>query len=190
MLLQAAEEAAAQKKAAEAAAKEPYPARLSTSAAAWQQQCAERLKAAQVGVGALLLPMRAHIAGSISLLHMQPALPQSLVSPPQPLTSLFKLEPQCQFTRPLHIRVQESVRPFVEDRAMRDKKRSIDKFVTLNVQQVSATLDQVRRAPLLTHTRQGSVGGRLSCPSCPGMLRGRASALLPLWAGLCQWLGG
>lgn len=27
---------------------------------------------------------------------------------------------------------------------MRDKKRSIDKFVTLNVQQISATLDQVR----------------------------------------------
>lgn len=39
---------------------------------------------------------------------------------------------------------QAAVRPFVEDRAMRDAKRSIDKFVTLNVQQISATLDQVR----------------------------------------------
>ncbi|KAI7837388.1 hypothetical protein COHA_008755 [Chlorella ohadii] len=37
-----------------------------------------------------------------------------------------------------------SVKPFVDDRAMRDKKRSIDKFVTLNVQQISATLEQVR----------------------------------------------
>jgi len=36
------------------------------------------------------------------------------------------------------------VRPFVEDRGMRDVKRSIDKFVTLNVQQISATLEQVR----------------------------------------------
>ena len=27
---------------------------------------------------------------------------------------------------------------------MRDKKRAIDKFVTLNVQQISATLEQVR----------------------------------------------
>ena len=38
----------------------------------------------------------------------------------------------------------ETVRPFVEDRAMRDIKRPIDKFITLNVQQISATLDQVR----------------------------------------------
>lgn len=38
---------------------------------------------------------------------------------------------------------QASVKPFVEDRAMRDKKRAIDKFVTLNVQQISATLEQV-----------------------------------------------
>lgn len=29
------------------------------------------------------------------------------------------------------------------DRAMRDKKRATDKFVTLNVQQISATLEQV-----------------------------------------------
>lgn len=40
---------------------------------------------------------------------------------------------------------KETVRPFVEDRAMRDIKRSIDKFVTLNVQQISATLEQVRQ---------------------------------------------
>ena len=39
---------------------------------------------------------------------------------------------------------QASVKPFVDDRAMRDKKRAIDKFVTLNVQQISATLEQVR----------------------------------------------
>ena len=38
---------------------------------------------------------------------------------------------------------QASVKPFVDDRAMRDKKRAIDKFVTLNVQQISATLEQV-----------------------------------------------
>jgi hypothetical protein len=31
---------------------------------------------------------------------------------------------------------------------MRDKKRAIDKFVTLNVQQISATLEQVRPAEL------------------------------------------
>lgn len=40
---------------------------------------------------------------------------------------------------------QEAVRPFVEDKAMKDAKRSIDKFVTLNVQQISATLEQVRQ---------------------------------------------
>ncbi|PSC71897.1 Nucleoporin GLE1 [Micractinium conductrix] len=39
---------------------------------------------------------------------------------------------------------QASVKPFVDDRAMRDKKRAIDKFVTLNVQQISATLEQIR----------------------------------------------
>jgi nucleoporin GLE1 len=39
---------------------------------------------------------------------------------------------------------QATVKPFVEDRAMRDIKRSIDKFVTLNVQQISATLEQVQ----------------------------------------------
>ncbi|KAL4440598.1 hypothetical protein ABPG75_003599 [Micractinium tetrahymenae] len=39
---------------------------------------------------------------------------------------------------------QAQVKPFVEDRAMRDKKRAIDKFVTLNVQQISATLEQIR----------------------------------------------
>lgn len=39
---------------------------------------------------------------------------------------------------------QQEVAPFVADRAMRDAKRSIDKFVTLNVQQISATLEQVR----------------------------------------------
>lgn len=37
-----------------------------------------------------------------------------------------------------------ATRPFAEDRGMRDVKRSIDKFVTLNVQQISATLEQVR----------------------------------------------
>ncbi|GAB4823632.1 hypothetical protein N2152v2_010678 [Parachlorella kessleri] len=64
---------------------EPFPERVSPSAAQWRLHCAERLKAAQ-----------------------------------------------------------DLVRPFVEDRAMKDKKRSIDKFVTLNVQQIAATLDQVR----------------------------------------------
>ncbi|EFN53838.1 hypothetical protein CHLNCDRAFT_135914 [Chlorella variabilis] len=39
---------------------------------------------------------------------------------------------------------QAAVRPFVDDRSMRDKKRAVDKFVTLNVQQISATLEQVR----------------------------------------------
>lgn len=39
---------------------------------------------------------------------------------------------------------QEVVHAFVEDRAMRDVKRSIDKFVTLNVQQIAATIQQVR----------------------------------------------
>jgi nucleoporin GLE1 len=39
---------------------------------------------------------------------------------------------------------KEAVKPFVEDRAMRDMKRPIDKFITLNVQQISATLEQVR----------------------------------------------
>lgn len=39
---------------------------------------------------------------------------------------------------------QAQAKPFVDDRAMRDKKRAIDKFVTLNVQQISATLEQVR----------------------------------------------
>lgn len=39
--------------------------------------------------------------------------------------------------------VMENIRPFAEDRGMRDIKRSIDKFVTLNVQQISATLDQI-----------------------------------------------
>jgi len=39
---------------------------------------------------------------------------------------------------------QETVAPFVCDKAMRDRKRATDKFITLNVQQISATLDQVR----------------------------------------------
>ncbi|KAI3431256.1 hypothetical protein D9Q98_004319 [Chlorella vulgaris] len=39
---------------------------------------------------------------------------------------------------------QAAVQPFTSDRGMRDKKRAIDKFVTLNVQQISATLEQVR----------------------------------------------
>lgn len=39
---------------------------------------------------------------------------------------------------------QALVKPFIDDRAMRDAKRSIDKFITLNVQQISATLEQVR----------------------------------------------
>ncbi|KAL4527124.1 hypothetical protein Ndes2526B_g09162 [Nannochloris sp. 'desiccata'] len=39
---------------------------------------------------------------------------------------------------------KEAVKPFIEDRAMRDMKRPIDKFITLNVQQISATLEQVR----------------------------------------------
>lgn len=38
---------------------------------------------------------------------------------------------------------------------MRDKKRAIDKFVTLNVQQISATLEQVR-------FKGGSSGVKLS----------------------------
>lgn len=39
---------------------------------------------------------------------------------------------------------QEAVAPFVGDKAMRDRKRAIDKYITLNVQQISATIDQVR----------------------------------------------
>lgn len=39
---------------------------------------------------------------------------------------------------------QSAARPFSEDKSMRDIKRSIDKFITLNVQQISATLDQVK----------------------------------------------
>lgn len=40
---------------------------------------------------------------------------------------------------------QAAAAPFAGDKALRDKKRSIDKFVTLNVQQISATLEQVGR---------------------------------------------
>lgn len=43
----------------------------------------------------------------------------------------------------LAAKAQDRIRPFVEDRSMRDVRRSIDKFVTLNVQQISATLEQV-----------------------------------------------
>ena len=54
--------------------------------------------------------------------------------------------------------VQDLVRPFVEDRAMKDKKRSIDKFVTLNVQQIAATLEQVRSRLLTVYeVHQGAV---------------------------------
>ena len=41
-----------------------------------------------------------------------------------------------------------SVAAFLADATMRDKKRAIDKFITLNVQQISATLDQVRSKSL------------------------------------------
>ena len=54
--------------------------------------------------------------------------------------------------------MQDLVRPFVEDRAMKDKKRSIDKFVTLNVQQIAATLEQVRSRLLTVYeVHQGAV---------------------------------
>ena len=44
-----------------------------------------------------------------------------------------------------------STLPFASDKSMRDIKRSIDKFITLNVQQISATLEQVKnKAQALT----------------------------------------
>ena len=52
----------------------------------------------------------------------------------QPLTS-----PLASALPPL----QAAVQLFASDRSQRERKRAIDKFVTLNVQQISATLDQV-----------------------------------------------
>jgi chemotaxis protein histidine kinase CheA len=46
---------------------------------------------------------------------------------------------------------QAAAQPFVEDRAMRDRKRATDKFVTLNVQQISATLEQAGRCDTALH---------------------------------------
>lgn len=80
---------------------------------------------------------------------------------------------------------QEAVKPFVEDRSMRDKKRSIDKFVTLNVQQISATLEQVRRelsnsgcGPGLC-TAPPATGCRpyRPCPTLPPQVRNKSQAL-------------
>jgi hypothetical protein len=38
---------------------------------------------------------------------------------------------------------REGARALSEDRTLRDRKRGVDKFITLNLQQISATLQQV-----------------------------------------------
>lgn len=137
---QAAAEAvsqAASSTAAAAAVQQGSGLRIAPSAAEWEKQCAERLKAAQ-----------------------------------------------------------ESIKPFVEDRSMRDKKRSIDKFVTLNVQQISATLEQVSGPHRLLPCVQGHLrvccwlvwGQRCRLGCSPHSANGVLLNWVPLYhcAGACQ----
>lgn len=75
---------------------------------------------------------------------LQPAL-TFVVTPPSPLPA--SIAPTTTTISlplpPAPALLQAAVQPFTSDRGMRDKKRAIDKFVTLNVQQISATLEQV-----------------------------------------------
>lgn len=85
---------------------------------------------------------------------------------------------------PLCRRWQAAAKPFVEDRAMRDRKRATDKFVTLNVQQISATLEQVRRC--------GTAHERAVLAATPQLRRGllAAPALQMLLSGFRVLLHG
>ncbi len=157
---------AQQKKAAvAAAAAQASGLRIAPSAAEWEKQCAEALAAAQVrrSCGGSWWD-----AGPVAdmWVHVPVLGCVCLGAPPWMLlmhTALACTNPSLCIPP-----WQASVKPFVDDRAMRDKKRSIDKFVTLNVQQISATLEQVCAWP----ARAGH-GWAL-----PAVLRSRALASL------------
>lgn len=117
--LKAAQEAAAQAKAKAKAQEE-----------AQKQAEAENSAAEVAAAAAVRKPSKDNLAGSNQ---------HGIVS-----AAPSALELQQRYAKRLAT-AKETVRPFVEDRAMRDIKRSIDKFVTLNVQQISATLEQVRQ---------------------------------------------
>lgn len=62
------------------------------------------------------------------------------------LTILRRKSSNCEPVQTVHLMqgaVQDLVRPFVQDDSQKKERRKLDKFITLNVQQISGTQQQV-----------------------------------------------